>query len=112
MTIEDPSQRPSADVLLSHPWFKIHHPERAPRVLDVAKNQRQRMLKPGPSAERKTLNKMNKSKIYPSLPANEFKKALEEADTNPSITNTKARMAASQSLNAAENDSIAEKQYD
>ena len=40
MTIEDPSQRPSADVLLSHPWFKIHHPERAPRVLDVAKNQR------------------------------------------------------------------------
>ena len=94
MTTDDPAQRPSADVLLQHPWFQMHHPQMAQRALEVTKNQRLPMPKPGPSADSNMMKKMNKKKLWASLPDGNFKKALNESETSsPSVPKKKTGMA-------------------
>ena len=66
----------------------------AQRALEVTKNQRLPMPKPGPSADSNMMKKMNKKKLWASLPDGNFKKALNESETSsPSVPKKKTGMA-------------------
>ena len=113
MTTEDPVQRPSAEVLLQHPWFKMHHPEQAQRALQVAKDQRLPMPKPGPYADSIMMKKMNKKKLWASLPSNNFENAIGNEGSSPIVDKLKGRMAVktlnSEDFNIGEEEEKADK---
>ena len=69
MTDKDPAYRPSADTCMNHPWFKMHHPEKAQMNRPVAPNQTLPMPKKGPKVSSCLMAKMTKiQNNWKSLP--------------------------------------------